>query len=370
MRGFAVAALGLSLTVAGALAQPQPPALPDAPTLTPRARVDTNLGSFVIRLEGEKAPGTVTNFVQYVQDGFYAGTVFHRVISDFMIQGGGMNRDLNEKSAGLRPPIKNEWRNGLRNDRGAVAMARIGNQPHSARASFFVNVVNNEFLNRPTDGAAYCVFGHVVEGMDTVDRIRQVPVTTDPRFVVDRDRPVVPVDPVIIQSVTLLDKFDRETAEKLAAEFEAHLARTEADIKKQLDEQIAKRIAALEEEHGKKFTKSSTGLLSLDVLEGSGPSPALEGRVQVHYVGSFGDGRVFDDSRKNPDLEGEPADFPVNKVIKGWTEGLLTMKAGGRRILVVPPELGFGSSGRVNIPPDSTLFYDVELLAVLSPERK
>lgn len=364
MHAVRMSVLGLWCLASFAVAQPQAPALPDAPTLTPRAKVETSLGSFVIRLDAEKAPGTVLNFVRYVEDKYYDGTIFHRVISDFIIQGGGYTRELNEKVQGLRPPIKNEWRNGLRNDRGSVAMARLGNQPDSARASFFINVVNNDFLNKPNDGAAYCVFGHVVEGMETVDKIRQTPVTTDSRFVVDRDRPVVPIEPVVISSIRLLDKFDAAQAGKLAADFDSRVKQSEADARQAMAGKIQSRIAKLEEEHGKKFTRTSSGLMYLDVTEGTGPNPTLESRVKVHYVGTLGDGLVFDDSRKNPDLENQPADFPVNKVIKGWTEGIMGMKPGGRRILVVPPDLAFGSSGRPSIPPDSTLFYDIELLSV------
>ncbi len=340
-----------------------PPVSSD-PTLTPRARIETNLGAVVVRLDAEKAPGTVLNFVKYADDKFYDGTVFHRVISDFMIQGGGFTPDLNEKTVGLRPAIRNEWRNGLKNKRGTIAMARLGNQPDSAKASFFINVVNNEFLDKPQDGAAYCVFGAVVEGLETVDKIRQTPVKADTRFLVDRDRPVIPVESVVIQSVRMLDTLDRDRTEKLVAEFETKLQETEAQTKAAASEAIRKRVAELEEKHGKKFTVSPSGLMILDVVPGTGASPSAEGRAKVHYVGTLPDGKVFDDSRTNPDLEDQPADFPVNKVIKGWGEGLLTMKTGGRRILVIPPDLGYGSRGRQQIPPHATLFYEIELLSV------
>jgi len=142
------------------------------PTLV---ELKTSQGLIVLELNSEKAPNTVANFVQYVKDGHYNGTVFHRVIAGFMIQGGGMDKNLNEKPT--RDPIKNEADNGLANNIGTVAMARTGD-PHSASAQFFINVANNTFLNH-TDksqrGWGYAVFGKVVKGMDVVQRISTMP---------------------------------------------------------------------------------------------------------------------------------------------------------------------------------------------------
>jgi cyclophilin family peptidyl-prolyl cis-trans isomerase len=142
----------------------------------PQVDFTTSLGAFTVELEPEAAPATVANFLDYVRSGQYQGTTFHRVIANFMIQGGGMTADGTEKST--RPPIRNEAQaaqaKGLRNVRGSIAMARTGN-PHSATAQFFVNVVDNAPLDYPSpDGWGYCVFGKVVKGMDTVDKIRDV----------------------------------------------------------------------------------------------------------------------------------------------------------------------------------------------------
>jgi cyclophilin family peptidyl-prolyl cis-trans isomerase len=148
-----------------------------APAAGPRVRFDTSLGSFTLELYPEKAPATVENFLRYVDDGHYDGTIFHRVIADFMIQGGGFTPGLKQKPT--RPPIKNEADNGLSNSRSSVAMARTS-QPHSATAQFFINTVDNDFLDkaRAADRVGYCVFGQVVEGMDVVDKIRRVQTTT------------------------------------------------------------------------------------------------------------------------------------------------------------------------------------------------
>lgn len=134
--------------------------------------LETTEGVIVLQLEPEKAPKTVANFLHYVQEGFYDGTIFHRVIDNFMIQGGGFTTGMKQKSIGA--PIENEARNGLRNMRGTVAMART-NDPHSATAQFFINVTDNDFLNHssPTpDGWGYCVFGRVTDGMEIIDRIK------------------------------------------------------------------------------------------------------------------------------------------------------------------------------------------------------
>lgn len=139
----------------------------------PKVKFETTLGDFTVEVYPDKAPKTVENFLQYVNDKQYNGTVFHRVMDGFMVQAGGMTADMKEKPT--RAPIPLEARNGLRNDRGTIAMARTSN-PNSATAQFFINVVDNQGLNAPQpDGFGYAVFGKVVSGMDVVDKIRQTP---------------------------------------------------------------------------------------------------------------------------------------------------------------------------------------------------
>ena len=135
----------------------------------------TNMGSFSIELDFEKAPITSANFLQYARDDFYTGTIFHRVINGFMVQGGGMDSDMNQKTGNA--PIENEADNGLQNVIGSLAMARTGD-PHSASSQFFINVSDNSFLNhtgKNMQGWGYAVFGNVVDGMDVVDNIKGVP---------------------------------------------------------------------------------------------------------------------------------------------------------------------------------------------------
>ena len=141
-------------------------------------KMHTSMGTIVLQLNPEKAPDTVKNFLEYAKEGFYDGTIFHRVIDNFMIQGGGMEPGIKEKPN--RTPIQNEASNGLSNTRGTIAMARTPN-PHSATSQFFINVADNTFLDfkSPTaDGYGYCVFGEVVEGMDVVDAIKNVATTS------------------------------------------------------------------------------------------------------------------------------------------------------------------------------------------------
>ncbi len=145
------------------------------PAWAQKVRLLTSMGEIVVELDAEKAPKSVANFVQYVKAKHYDGTVFHRVIENFMIQGGGMRPDLSQKAT--RAPIPLESRNGLTNLRGTIAMARTSD-PNSATSQFFINVVDNAFLDAANarDGQGYAVFGRVIDGMDVVDRIKAVPV--------------------------------------------------------------------------------------------------------------------------------------------------------------------------------------------------
>lgn len=157
----------------------------------------TNYGEIRIELDMENAPKTSENFLQYVRDGHYDGTIFHRVIDGFMIQGGGMDSEMKEKKG--RAPIDNEADNGLSNDIGTLAMART-NDPHSASSQFFINVGDNHFLNhkgKNPQGWGYAVFGKVVDGMATVDKIKAVPTGSKGHH---QD---VPRDPVVIESVSI-----------------------------------------------------------------------------------------------------------------------------------------------------------------------
>ncbi len=170
-----------------------------AATDLPRIEIETNQGNITLELYPEKAPKTVANFLQYVNAEFYTGTIFHRVINNFMIQGGGFTRDFTEKPTNA--PIVNEANNGLLNELGTVAMART-NEPDSATAQFFINLTNNQFLNHVYPSAeqmGYCVFGKVIKGLDVVKKIGLTPTSTIGGFA------DVPVKAVTIKSIKVIN---------------------------------------------------------------------------------------------------------------------------------------------------------------------
>ncbi|CBL45233.1 Probable peptidyl-prolyl cis-trans isomerase [gamma proteobacterium HdN1] len=162
--------------------------------------LQTTMGDIKLELYPDKAPATVENFVSYVKAGHYDNTIFHRVISNFMIQGGGFDKDMNQKST--KAPVKNEANNGLKNDLGTIAMART-NDPHSASAQFFINVTDNDFLNfksETSQGWGYAVFGKVVDGMDVVNKIKVVATTRVGPY---QD---VPREPVLIEHASIIEQ--------------------------------------------------------------------------------------------------------------------------------------------------------------------
>ena len=182
----AAAVLGLTLSTA----------LPARAETPPRVELVTSLGTIEVQLDPQRAPKTVANFLQYVKSGFYGGTIFHRVIPGFMIQGGGFTPDMQQKPT--QPPIPLESQNGLKNLRGTIAMARTAN-PNSATSQFFINLVDNPALDYPQpDGHGYAVFGQVIKGMDVVDRIAKVPTQDAGPY------QNVPVTPVVIKQAILL----------------------------------------------------------------------------------------------------------------------------------------------------------------------
>ena len=163
-----------------------------------KIQISTSMGDILVELDKEKAPKTVENFLNYVNSGHYAGTIFHRVIEDFMIQGGGLDVDMNTKPA--PDSVENEADNGLSNLEGTIAMARTM-EPHSASAQFFINTTDNPFLDhrkKTEDGWGYCVFGKVIDGIDIVEKIEESPTTKRSGY---QD---VPEQAIIIESITLL----------------------------------------------------------------------------------------------------------------------------------------------------------------------
>ncbi len=357
---FAAGVFAQDSTTKPAESAPQAASAPQADALHPHYKLETTLGDIVLRLDAEKAPITVLNFHQYVTSGFYNGTIFHRVIGDFMIQGGGFTADMGKKTDGLRSGIENEWKNGLKNEMGTIAMARLGRQPNSATSQFFINVKakGNTALDQPRDGAAYAVFGRVIEGMDTVTAIKSVETHKHP----ETGMKDVPVETVVIKSVALVSEFDPAKVEEQvkAAEAEAEKAEAAAAAAK---EKIAQEI----EDSVAKASTTDSGLMYVILKEGTGPVPKPTDKVEVHYTGWLRDGTKFDSSRNpKPNFpDGRPFTFSLTGgVIQGWLEGVAMMKVGEKRRLIIPSDLAYGSRGRSGIPPDAMLTFDIELLAI------
>lgn len=328
------------------------PGRSDAPAdpLHPRVRIETTLGELIVELDAETAPATAMNFVQYVQDGFYDGTIFHRVLKDSMIHGGGYTPKMKEKLRGLRPDIPGAWRSTLPNKRGTIAMLRAAGPAGGRAAStqFYINVVDNPRLDDPKFHGINAVFGRVVEGQDTLERIRNTPVTTHPDYAAGRSA-VVPVRTVVIKAIRLIGTFDALEVQAVAAEAEV------ADEKR-----VLALIEELERKAGRKAVTTESGLRYVDLVVGGGPPPFITDTVEFNYRGTLLDGTEFEST-----LETHPAERQVMKLIRGLQQALTTMNEGGRRTVIIPPELAFGERGVPGfVPPDSTLVFEVELLAI------
>ncbi len=316
-------------------------------------QMKTSMGDILLELNEEAAPISTRNFVEYANADYYNGTIFHRVIDNFMIQGGGFTADMKQKET--RPPIKNEWRNGLSNDRGTIAMARTS-APDSATSQFYINVQDNPSLDQPRGGAAYAVFGRVIHGMDVVDKIKKVDTGTR------NGMGDVPRETVTINYVSVIDPASAD----LPAEFKEAIRSAAEDAKraqksKERDWEAAMQIVKGNGGDPEKGVKADSGLWYTDVTEGTGPTPpSATSTVEVHYTGWLVTGKKFDSSRDR----NKTASFPLNGVISGWTEGVGSMKVGGKRILVIPPDMAYGAAGRPGIPPNSVLVFEVELIAI------
>jgi len=327
--------------------------------LHPRILLNTNRGSVTLELDAERAPLTVVNFVQYVQDAFYDGTVFHRVVRDGLIQGGAYTPDMSLRTTGLREGIRDESQNGLKCARGTIAMVRGPERPNSATSQFFINVSDNGNLDVPgRDGESYTVFGTVVEGMKVVDRISGAPLYSHPGYAAGR-LAVVPRSPVVIRRATLLTEFDAEAARDVARQAKLAAKRAVEEAAAAAERAFRERLDEIEREYGA-LTTTESGLKYVDIRVGSGVPPEPHSMAEILYTVTLVDGTEVESTRN-----AEPKASTMKDAIKGVREGLLGMREGGKRLLVIPPELGFGEFGIPSrIPPNSTLFFEIELLAV------
>lgn len=343
--------LALAALILGLPFVPPAGALQDqASTLRPKVRMATSLGDIVIELNAEKAPLTCMNFLRYAEDGYYDGTVFHR-IKEYLIQGGMYLPDLSEKTAGLREAVINESRRGLFNERGTIAMFRVPFSPNSARSQFFINVKDNSSFDNLRDGYGYTVFGRVVDGLDVVDKIAKAETTSHPNYAAGRSA-VVPKEPVVIKSITVLDKLDSLKAFDVAAEYE-----------QRRKDPLTFRIRDLEKEHGKTARRLESGVVIIEIKEGTGGFPVEDDTAEIDFKSYLVDSiKPFDTTM---DRLGRPQKMKVASLLPGLKEAVLGMREGGRWIVIVPPKLAFGEEGMPpKVPPNSTIIYDVELLGL------
>ncbi len=326
-----------------------------ATTTKPKVRVETSLGAFTIELDAQVAPVTVMNFLAYVKDGFYVDTLFHRVTEN-VIQGGGYTGGFETKDAGSRDPIAHESRRGLYNLKYTVALFRDPLKPKSGRTQFFINLKDNSTLDKLRDGTGYTVFGKVIEGTGTIDKIAKSKVTTHPNYAAGRSK-VVPMTPVVIKNITQLDPIDSEKVETIIADFRLRA-----------DDPLGFLLKQYQEKTKATPVTTETGLTFLSLKEGSGAFPTAADTVEIHFEGMLVDGNVFDSSLKRWNGPGKLA---LATLLPGMREGIALMQEGGEALFILPPSLAFGDAGMPNkVPAGATVLFKVELLGASITEEK
>jgi peptidylprolyl isomerase len=323
------------------------------------AILDTTKGEIVIKLEYEKTPMTVANFVGLAEGTkdsnkpkgtkFYDGVIFHRVIPGFMIQGGDPE-GTGRGGPGYKFP--DEFDSTLSHTGpGILSMANSG--PGTNGSQFFITLGPTPHLNNK-----HTVFGNVVEGQDVVKAIGDAPSRSDK-----------PNTDIVMKSVTIERvgssaknfKSDQAAFDALLGSIKEREAVKQKAAIAQQAKQLETLIATLQDENdGKEIVTTDSGLKYIVLTSGTGGNPAKGAKIKAHYTGKFVDGRVFDSSVKR----GQPIEFSVgvNQVIKGWDEALVSMKKGEKRILIIPSDLAYGPRGRGPIPPNTPLVFEVELI--------
>ncbi|MCH7592168.1 MAG: peptidylprolyl isomerase [Planctomycetes bacterium] len=324
-----------------------PALIPPSDPLHPWVRMETSLGDIIFELDAAEAPTVVINFVEYAEGGEYDGTIFHRVVPDRILQGGGYTPDLEPKPRTVPQVVPDNWHIELQSNEGTLALIRPSDQLGKTTAEFFINLTDNVRHDMGRNHGRYAVFGRVVAGHDTVNRIRSTPIGPDARYGSGL-LPVVPVEPVVITSVRLLSEFDASAArEVIAIRYP-----TPANAVRKL---FGKKVADA-------LTETGSGLSYADIKVGRGPrSPEPDQEIEFQYRGTFLNGEEFESSYERL----KPLIRKMNSMIPGLQEAFSTMTEGGHRVIVVPPELAYKEGGIPGIiPPSSILIYELELLVI------
>lgn len=314
--------------------------------------MSTTVGDILVELDAEAAPNTVLHFCDYVEAGYYDGTIFHRVVrgvSGSMIQGGGYTPEMVGKPQSLHSTLVGENGPGLDNSKYTMGMAKPMVAVDPSVTQFYINMTDNVSHQQRSDPLSRTVFGRVVDGFDALNRIYQSELTTHPNYAAGRSE-VVPKTPIVIKSVRLESPLDRRAAEKIAR-----------DLATLGDRLLAQLIEKLERESGKPVTRTPSGLTYADYKVGLGAIPSESDRVDMHYKATLLNGKVLED------FSLESKQFDVHTMIPGLKEAMSTFREGGKRTVVVPPKLGFPEGMPGKIPTDATLVFELELLRIMDP---
>lgn len=320
---------------------------PPSDPLRPWLRMETSLGDIIFELDAAEAPTTVINFVEYIEGGEYDGTIFHRVVPDRILQGGGYTPDLEPKPRSVPQVVPDTWHIDLHSNEGTLSLIRSSDQLGKTTAEFFINLTDNVRHDIGRNHGRYAVFGRVVAGHDTINRIRSTPIGPDPKYGQGL-LPVVPVSPVVIKSARLISEFDASAAREVIAV------------------RYPKPVDAVRKLFGKKvadaLTETGSGLSYADIKVGRGPrSPDPDQNIEFQYRGTFLNGKEFESSHDQQ----KPPVRKLNSMIPGLQEAFATMTEGGHRVIIVPPELAYKAGGIPGIiPPNSILIYELELLVI------
>lgn len=329
-------------------ASQSPPALnPQTDSLHPWLRMETTLGDIIFELDAREAPTIVINFVEYAEGGEYDGTIFHRVVPNRILQAGGYTPDLKFKPRSVPQVVPDSWHIELQSTEGTLALVRPSDQLGKSTAEFFINLTDNVHHDMGRNHGRYGVFGRVVGGHDTINRIRSTPIGPDPRYGKGFS-PVVPTTPVVINSARLITPFDADAAREVMA---IRYPTPAIAVKKLFGQKVADAL-----------TETGTGMQFADIKPGRGPrSPEPTDDLEFQYRGTFLNGAEFESSYDRQ----KPLVRKLNSMIPGLQEAFATMTEGGHRVVVLPPELAYGEGGIPGIiPAGSVLIYELELLEI------